>query len=642
VPFRGLAWAVLLGAAFVAVVSARGAGSATKIVFAADRRPALDGEIYRVDMDGKRVDLSRSPFADTQQTVSPSGTRLAFLSVRSGNSRIYVVGTDGRGLSAVSSGLPTLRPPQILGWSPDSTRIAVTAGTARESRIYILQPHRPQHVIARVSPADGGIGVGAWSPDSQEFEFDSPFQSQPVVRVVRANGRPAFHVNGDAPAWSARGRLAVVSDEHVRVLSEQGKPLVAFPGRAFAWSPHGDRLASLAGQTLAVRGAGGVGRVIFRRKASGTAQVLFWADAHRVVLVTRLNEQYEGIDVSNGRTWKPSERLVSAHYCGCASPEGSLIADTTRVGGGFALRVARLDESHARTLIRVPSCTDDGVVVPAVQSVQFATARSVVYQSRCPEPPVDLYSVDPNGGAARALTHTTAEETEPALSPDGTQVAYARADARGLSCKGCPATIWIMNADGTNQHALTQPQNGQWDYDPSWSPDGTQIVFSRWYINAGARPEHLFVVGASGGPARDLGVIGASPAWGPSAIAYVEEGSPVDGGSLWSVAPDGTGRREIVGGETAYLPAWSRGGDLAYADQAPGRKTVLVVSGRRVPLPFARVDDLAWLADGSRLVLFAAKVNTGSPGSLVFDVYTVRPDGNGLQRLTTNVSGWPK
>jgi hypothetical protein len=100
-----------------------------------------------------------------------------------------------------------------------------------------------------------------------------------------------FSVKGDEPAWSARGRLAVVSDEHVRVLSEHGKPLSSFPGRAFAWSPHGDRVASLAGQTLTVRGRVGGGRVIFRKKASGAAQVLFWADAHRVVLVTSLNEQ---------------------------------------------------------------------------------------------------------------------------------------------------------------------------------------------------------------------------------------------------------------------------------------------------------------------------------------------------------------
>ena len=120
-------------------------------------------------------------------------------------------------------------------------------------------------------------------------------------------------------------------------------------------------------------------------------------------------------------------------------------------------------------------------------------------------------------------------------------------------------------------------------------------------------------------------MVGASPAWGPSAIAYVEEGTPVDGGSLWSVAPDGTGQREIAGGESAYLPTWSRAGELAYVDQQLGRKAVLVVGGRRVSVPFARIDDLVWLADGSRLVLFAAKVNTGSLGSLVYDVYSDAP-----------------
>ena len=53
-----------------------------------------------------------------------------------------------------------------------------------------------------------------------------------------------------------------------------------------------------------------------RKKASGAGQVLFWADAHRVVLVNGLNAQYDGIDFSSGRIWKPSERLVSAHSCG--------------------------------------------------------------------------------------------------------------------------------------------------------------------------------------------------------------------------------------------------------------------------------------------------------------------------------------
>ena len=248
--FRGLAWAVLLGAAFAAVVSARGAVSSTQIVFAADLRPALDGEIYRVDMNGVRVDLSRSPFADTQETVSPNGKRLAFLSVRSGSSKIYVVGTDGRGLSAVSSSLSTCGRRRFSAGRP-TAHDRSTAGTSSEARIYVLQQRHAQRVIARVSAADGGIGVGAWSPDSEEFEFDSPYQTEPVVRVVARRGtrvqndrRRTWLVRheGGLRWWRTEASCAERARQAARIVS----------GRAFAWSPDGDRLASLAGQTLTV------------------------------------------------------------------------------------------------------------------------------------------------------------------------------------------------------------------------------------------------------------------------------------------------------------------------------------------------------------------------------------------------------
>jgi len=40
-------------------------------------------------------------------------------------------------------------------------------------------------------------------------------------------------------------------------------------------------------------------------------------------------------------------------------------------------------------------------------------------------------------------------------------------------------------------------------------------------------------------------------------------------------------------------------------------------------------------------VLFATKARTDSLESAPFDVYTVRPDGGGVRRLTTDISGWP-
>jgi hypothetical protein len=67
---------------------------------------------------------------------------------------------------------------------------------------------------------------------------------------------------------------------------------------------------------------------------------------------------------------------------------------------------------------------------------------------------------------------------DPALSPDGTKIAYARwVDPRG---------IWVANIDGSDQrhYYLSSSARG-----PAWSPDGTRIVF--WQYKWGpVNPEH--------------------------------------------------------------------------------------------------------------------------------------------------------
>jgi Tol biopolymer transport system component len=69
------------------------------------------------------------------------------------------------------------------------------------------------------------------------------------------------------------------------------------------------------------------------------------------------------------------------------------------------------------------------------------------------------------------LTFDNEDERAPAWSPDGTRIAYM-CHNRGRGFEIC-----VMNADGTNQIALTA--NTFNDGTPSWSPNGTQIVFHR-------------------------------------------------------------------------------------------------------------------------------------------------------------------
>lgn len=60
---------------------------------------------------------------------------------------------------------------------------------------------------------------------------------------------------------------------------------------------------------------------------------------------------------------------------------------------------------------------------------------------------------------------------DPDVSPDGTRVAYVEyADGN--------SNIVVINLDGSNKIELTTWKDGSWPANPTWSPDGTKLVFS--------------------------------------------------------------------------------------------------------------------------------------------------------------------
>src|SRR4051812_50088360 len=83
--------AALLGSSGAAAVSL------PPILFAADDLPAVAGEVFRLDANGARVDLSKSAFRDFMPAVAPDGEHVAFVSARSGRDAIYEGGVDGPG-----------------------------------------------------------------------------------------------------------------------------------------------------------------------------------------------------------------------------------------------------------------------------------------------------------------------------------------------------------------------------------------------------------------------------------------------------------------------------------------------------------------------------------------------------------------
>jgi Tol biopolymer transport system component len=269
----------------------------------------------------------------------------------------------------------------------------------------------------------------------------------------------------------------------------------------------------------------------------------------------------------------------------------------------------------------------------AVAGAGRLTAPGIVVSATRRANVLNLFELNSRGGLHRLLASKRAQ-LEPALSPDGTKIAYV--ETQSVKCGACPWTIWIMNSDGTGRHGLTYPQPYQrnptlYDQTPSWSPDGKEIVFSR---STGLDNYDLLIIPATGGVPRETFVGGVSPAWGPKRIAYIQletnRPGPVE---LWTMKPDGSDPELI---DTAFVvtPTWSRSGNLAYLDAPPDAPpTLIVVRGgeaHRYLLPFVGAASVTWSPDGEHLAIVAKASPTAS-----YDLYTIGADGKGLRRLTS-------
>ncbi|WP_163510796.1 CARDB domain-containing protein [Fodinicola acaciae] len=101
------------------------------------------------------------------------------------------------------------------------------------------------------------------------------------------------------------------------------------------------------------------------------------------------------------------------------------------------------------------------------------------------------------------VTNTiNADEADPEFSPDGSKVAYADWDNTNNR-----SHIVVANADGSNPQDLTPLVSGRQDTQPTWSPDGTLVAFTRGGTPAGTgfvtnHPQQIVIVDAATGAAR--------------------------------------------------------------------------------------------------------------------------------------------
>jgi len=179
---------------------------------------------------------------------------------------------------------------------------------------------------------------------------------------------------------------------------------------------------------------------------------------------------------------------------------------------------------------------------------------------------------------------------EPTWSPDATRIAVSEG---GWSYA---ATIRIVSVTTKKWTSVTKPRRHEQDDDPAWSPDGRTIAYARW-LNSGTPA--LFLVHPDGSAARRL-TNGRSPSWAPDGkrLAFVL------GGSVYEIRTDGRGRKRILGGlrnpvvgHFRPLVRWSPDGrKLLYTSGPADDVWTADVDGthRRRILHRVRIDGIAW------------------------------------------------
>jgi Tol biopolymer transport system component len=247
-----------------------------------------------------------------------------------------------------------------------------------------------------------------------------------------------------------------------------------------------------------------------------------------------------------------------------------------------------------------------------------------------------LYTVNPDGTGLTPFSDvTTADELDPVWSPDFRRIAFTRRRTDG------DVAIFVMNEDGTRSEFIHSGRR------PRWSPNGRHLVFGADDKTGNleifvSRPKSSAISGVSDA-LTDTPEYELDPTWSPdgSRIAFVRYDGDAE---IWVMNADGTGAERIASctndgafcGSLSWSPvpgderiAYAMSGgvnELRIVDATTKAVTTVLTESRPTALA------PSWAPDASRIAFFSHR--DAALESDNGDIYTVKPDGTDIQRVT--------
>jgi Tol biopolymer transport system component len=249
------------------------------------------------------------------------------------------------------------------------------------------------------------------------------------------------------------------------------------------------------------------------------------------------------------------------------SPDGSRLASIEeRPGRRYAIVISEADGSRPVTIVEEEAT---GAVGPDLIDVAWSPDGSMIaYSGRTVEDGVarrTIVVVNADGSGAPVVLDGL--WTSVSWSPDG-----GRLLVEGFPHKGHEGQfdLYAIRPDGSDPVQLTDDESGE--HEPSWSPDGTQIVFATGETDFS---QDLFVMDADGSDVRmltDWEGVDLFPVWSPDgrwiAFASDRDATPAQrasnrsgdalftGLSVHVIRPDGSDVSKLLEGDAVLPVAW--------------------------------------------------------------------------------------
>lgn len=164
-----------------------------------------------------------------------------------------------------------------------------------------------------------------------------------------------------------------------------------------------------------------------------------------------------------------------------------------------------------------------------------------------------LMLADADGSNTRALTDTMGASYNLAWSPDDRRIAYTHVDAlRDMQ-------VWVVNANGTGAHPVTQFPASDGENDgrpqwPAWSPDGRKIAIQAGVYdrqNPMNNTGHIWVIDLSTGAATKLAAhdqryLDETPSWFPDNKHLAFQSNRTGRMEVWVMGVDGFEARQVT------------------------------------------------------------------------------------------------